>query len=692
MFVKLFLARAFGLIWLMLLTCLLGGCSGRREGDSQGIGVADAFGADPGSVAPAVSNNARAMRLSPAAGYVDDARCGSCHAELYDSYQAVGMARSYAPIDVVDRIEDFENNHYYHPLSDQHFVMERRGDAVYQKRYQVDASGNRINELEVRVDAVIGSGNHVRSYLHRTPSGEMYQLPLAWYTSAGSSERGRWRMNPGYDRPDHFGFQRKISRECMFCHNAYPDAVAGSDEYWQPQLFPADLPHGIGCQRCHGPGEQHVQLALSDTAGTEAINAAIVNPHDLPLDRQEDVCNQCHLQPSSQILSLMVRIGRSDYSFRPGERLDDYRALLDYDSSPSAARPPTASQSLSHWPGDDSEEERFEINSHAYRMQASRCYIESAGELRCTTCHDPHRKVAAAEHIRHYRNACVSCHSVEQCHVAVEEDLRLSKEPGDTRQLADCTSCHMPSRRSHDVIHAVMTDHKILARPEPLKERLRPRSEPPPPNASMQPQAYQNPLVSLGKEKATKGDGTAAMSDSRVYELIAASAVGDDVALRGLVDYVREHETTQVQPLAELAGAFRDRGMLNEELQVLGRILEYHPEHVQANLDMAMALDAAGQSEHALRYYQKALDVGPPLPETHLGIGTSVLRQGNVAGAEREFREAVRLRPLYPEALLNLGIVLHAQQKWHEARKYLLQARAVQPDFTEVDFYLNSMP
>ena len=38
---------------------------------------------------------------------------------------------------------------------------------------------------------------------------------------------GYWAMNPGYDRPDHEGFRRPISYDCMFCHNAYPKIPAG---------------------------------------------------------------------------------------------------------------------------------------------------------------------------------------------------------------------------------------------------------------------------------------------------------------------------------------------------------------------------------------------------------------------------------------------------------------------------------
>ena len=73
---------------------------------------------------------------------------------------------------------------------------------------------------------VIGSGAHARAYLHRTLRNTLVELPLAWYAEKG----GYWAMNPGYHRPDHEGFRRKIGYDCMFCHNGYPNIPAGHDQ------------------------------------------------------------------------------------------------------------------------------------------------------------------------------------------------------------------------------------------------------------------------------------------------------------------------------------------------------------------------------------------------------------------------------------------------------------------------------
>ena len=45
-------------------------------------------------------------------------------------------------------------------------------------------------------------------------------------------------MNPGYDRPDHDGFRRKIAYDCMFCHNAYPQIPAGHDQPFAEPVYP----------------------------------------------------------------------------------------------------------------------------------------------------------------------------------------------------------------------------------------------------------------------------------------------------------------------------------------------------------------------------------------------------------------------------------------------------------------------
>ena len=161
------------------------------------------------------------------------------------------------------------------------------------RRYQLDDKNRQINVFEQDVDWILGSGNSARTYFYQTEAGELYQLPLAYY-----SQEKVWYMAPGYDVRSHKGVMQRAGRECMFCHNAYPEVPEGSDAHHAPPVYPSELPQGIGCQRCHGPGAEHVRVALSNKdTGEERVRATIVNPARLEPRLRDDVCDQCHLQP-----------------------------------------------------------------------------------------------------------------------------------------------------------------------------------------------------------------------------------------------------------------------------------------------------------------------------------------------------------------------------------------------------------
>ena len=251
-----------------------------------------------------------------APGYVADAACGTCHAGLAASYREVGMARSFGPPDTGDAVEDWSAARVDHLPSRQRFELAGRGPRLVFRRVALGPGAAALPPFEQAVDWVLGSGHRARTYLYRVPGGELYQLPIAGY-----SQERRFGLAPGYDRADHEGVLRRVRRECLFCHDAYPDVPAGSDGGLSPQTFPEALPHGIGCQRCHGPGAAHVRAALAGRPGAE-LRAAIVQPARLPPSRRDDVCFQCHLQPAVALPGPR-RLGRGDYSFRPGEALAD---------------------------------------------------------------------------------------------------------------------------------------------------------------------------------------------------------------------------------------------------------------------------------------------------------------------------------------------------------------------------------
>ena len=359
--------------------------------------------------------------------------CASCHADVWKTYRLTGMARAFYRPAPENTIEDYTNkNTYYHKASDTYFVMVRRGDEYFQQQYQIGFDGKRTNFVEKQVDYILGSGNHVRAYLNRTAGNTLALMPLAWYSENG----GHWGMNPGYDRPDHQGFRRVVSYKCMFCHNAYPEVPAGHSGARSAPVY-ASVPEGIDCQRCHGNGERHVALARSPGVTREDVRAAIVNPARLAPERQMEVCMQCHLETTSSPLpNSIVRYERGPFSYQPGEPLADFMLQFDHASGKGY-------------------DDKFEITGAAYRLRKSECFQKSDGALKCTTCHDPHDVSGGGEAARRYTQACRQCH-------ATDFDRLVST--GKHTQSADCVGCHMPKRRTDDVVHVAMTDHYIQRR------------------------------------------------------------------------------------------------------------------------------------------------------------------------------------------------------------------------------------
>ncbi len=138
---------------------------------------------------------------------------------------------------------------------------------------------------------------------------------------------------------------------------------------------------------------------------------------------------QCHLETTSFPLPNAIRrFDRAPFSYRPDEPLA--RFVMFFDHAPGTGH-----------------DEKFEIVNSAYRFRKSRCFLESkAGALVCTSCHDPHDVLHGRAAADQADGVCRTCHTASS---------------GPHMRDGDCVACHMPKRRTEDVVHAVMTDHRI---------------------------------------------------------------------------------------------------------------------------------------------------------------------------------------------------------------------------------------
>jgi tetratricopeptide (TPR) repeat protein len=603
---------------------------------------------------------------SIAAAQGENARiCAGCHKDIWESWRRTAMGRSFYRPSPENVVEDFTNhNTFYHQPSNSYFKMLRRDGEYYQRRYQLDSGGKQVNLMEKRIDYIMGSGNHARTYLHRTAANTLVELPLGWYAEKG----GYWAMNPGYDRPNHDGFRRPITYECMFCHDAYPAIPASHEQPFSPPVYAGALPEGIDCQRCHGTGGRHAQLAATGGASRQDIRNSIVNPARLSAERQMEVCMMCHLETTSFPLpNAIQRYERGPFSYRPGEPMAAF--ILNFDHARAAGR-----------------EDKFELVNAAYRLRRSACFLKSNGTLLCTTCHNPHESARGEAATRHYDSACRHCH-------ALALDQRV--EAGKHTRAADCAGCHMPKRRTEDVVHAVATDHYIQ-RQKPPGDLLGERPEKQETGASAYrgrvvlyyperlPETPEDNLyiaVAQVKQGSNLTEGIAQLtaaiakySPGRAeYYLDLAQALENNGQLDKALTVYREavrHNPKFAVGLEKLGSALRRSGQYREAATVLQQAATVSPESALTWHELGLTWRSLGRSADAVAAIAKAIELDPDLPEAHNNLGILWLAGGEPARAEPAFREAIRIKPDYADAHGNLANILAGAGRSGEAREH----------------------
>ena len=657
---------------------------------------------------------------------VGDAACASCHADIAATYARSGMGRAVSRFSRADAPERFDAAGRSpvvcapddgSPGGGYCYEAFVRGDTLFQRETHPAEPGF---ERVYAASHVVGSGNATRSYLMTAGEagggGGTYvtEMPLTWYV-----ERALWDLSPGY-ASGNLRFERPITHECLTCHDAAPGHETS-------QNFFTDIPLGISCERCHGPGSAHV---AAFEVGGDPAETLIVNPADLSTALQLDVCQQCHLTGET-----VFKPGEDPATYRPGRPLAAHRAVF------------VSQESL----GDP---EAFGIASHAERLAQSACFEGSLGTpaaMTCTTCHDPH--VAQAElPADAYSAACRSCHTPTAAPTPGHGPL--CDRPGATTPAlalaGDCSSCHMRRAGTSDIPHVSFTDHWI-------------RKSPPPGRAGGPSEAADvrsTPLTLINvvlreselERQATAADpavadaeagiatfnlydkgarlpaylpiaarllrrglaGGADRADARVAlgralaamdSLPAAVAVLADAAARDTSDayaalwlgVARLDGGDAAGAAAPLRRATRLAPRLTEARLKLAEALAGTERYAEAADALAVAL-AADPVRHAgawndLGFYRlqsgalpaataalrRAVALDPRLPTARTNLGTALLAAGDLPAAAAQLEAALRLDPAAVAALGNLGVVRQRQGRTDEARRLFERVLDLEP-------------
>lgn len=563
-------------------------------------------------------------------GYIGDQDCALCHAEIYRSFKGNGMGRSFYRPSAHNIIEDYQKApQIYDKHSNLAYRPVRQDAAFFQEEMRLDDNNSPIHELMYKVDYIIGSGNHTRSYL-REENGFIYELPITWY-----SQEKKWDLSPSYEVFNQ-RFSRPIVQECMNCHNSYSSYIDQSvNQYHLP------LPEGIGCERCHGPGADHVKKRLYQETQVSTISqpdTTIVNPRHLSKDLQVDICFQCHLQG----LMTVLKSEKDQTDFRPGMNLNEIRSIfLDADQSPDN-------------PG---------IASQGARMLMSPCFKESGGQLLCTTCHDPHSSIAETPRT-FYSDVCLSCHAMESLSASTEE---ITHEPG-----ADCISCHMLKSETSDIPHVTGTDHWIRKRPGRFQKQ------------DLEQYQIVQKMTTLKPVFAVSGP----LADLRLgiaYVKYYEAKHSNDLYLKRAIPLIKiglsankDHENG----LFYLGKAYAHLKDLTAAERHFKKLVQKNPKHALAHFELAQIQSSKGKFRAAEISLLKSLNIFKDNAKAYNNLGNLYSDWNRLDSAENAYKKAIEIQPGYSQPYHNLGDLLLAQrQDTESASSHISEALRLEPDF-----------
>jgi predicted CXXCH cytochrome family protein len=331
------------------------------------------FALAPGLWAHAAGSTAKAT-------FVGSEQCQRCHAEIYAQWKRTRMA-----------------NVVRDPKAHPEAVL---GDFDHP---------NPVRTFSLDEVAFVYGSRYKQRYFTRR-GDDYFPLPAQWDVA-----KKRWlpyHVEEGTDWwVPHYGptnFDRPTGPTCDGCHSVNYKVQTKTVTEWN-----------VGCEKCHGPGSEHVAHATSKN---------VVNPETLDYARGNDVCMQCHTQGRPLNNPVNGRWYDWPVGYVPGDRLADYWELEEMK------------------PGVTNFYQYADMTAHKNRMQGND-FVQSTmyrRELRCFDCHQVHSNKNESNLALKGNAVCLFCHN-KQNPAGLRGTVSQHTHHAEGSKGSECVACHMPA-------------------------------------------------------------------------------------------------------------------------------------------------------------------------------------------------------------------------------------------------------
>jgi len=328
---------------------------------------------------PAADEQRQQVTAINSSHYVGSQSCKSCHSQIYEHWQKTPMAN----------------------------VVRDPGE--HPEAILPDLATNKIAKFSKEQIALVYGSIWKQRYFTKI-GDDYFPEPAQWdvtnhiwrpYFVAKGTD---W-WEPFYP-PDNM--QRPTGPTCDGCHSVDYNIHTKQVAEWN-----------VGCEKCHGPGSEHVQ---------HPTRGSILNPARMNYVQASDTCIQCHSQGRPLTNPIEGKYYDWPVGFRVGSNLRDYWQLEES----------TLGQlTFTHFP---------EGTAHKNRMQGND-FVQSVMYRRgvtCFSCHDVHGTDNYAQLRKPAEQLCMDCHgpmSLNGPRTATIEEHTHHKAGS---AGSSCIACHMP--------------------------------------------------------------------------------------------------------------------------------------------------------------------------------------------------------------------------------------------------------